>query len=557
MKKNLNSQITSLTGIEVFLNKIDVYVFIAESGTQNVLYINEKIQHAFGYGETDSLTCGDIISDFHGHTFDYGCYPHLTSAEDTPFVSIIYNDKAKQYYKHVASLIEFDESSVVCLHHITEIPFFTAPSEASYKHSHNITLSDINKINENSDIHNAHKLCEDETKRQLDEALEIIYEQNRKKIGFISSVSHELFTPLNAIKSMAHIAELSDDITKIKSYISTISNAATQLFDILTDIIDMAKFELGQIRLANLPFHLDHTLTTLCNVLMQEAKLQKQTISFIIEPAVPTRLRGDEIRLTQIIRNLLTSVMKYAPSESKIEIAVKTHSKATGSAVLHFQLAVINMNSDENHEYFYDIFQQLNSKEYKNYGETSLGLILCKEIIEAMTGDVWIGTINDNVICLNFTIQTILFELDDKIDECDLLEQNFIQYESNTAALVPSGSIRKNQQRYLPYIDIQEGLSSINDNEKLYVEMLKNFQTGTAFENLTNAIEEKNVVKTLRIYKMLTGVTQSLSLTQLHNELMLHGEQLKSGTTQKQALFAIKKIFDETNDKISELLSNE
>jgi len=237
----------------------------------------------------------------------------------------------------------------------------------------------------------------------------------KDKTDFLSRMSHELFTPLNAIVNMSHIAAAANDMAKIKSCISTIHDSSTQMLGIINDVLDMSRIELGRISLVNLPFELEKALSEARNIVRVRFDGKGQALKFDIEESVPPKLRGDEFHLTQLITNLLKNAIKFNCENSEIKVKVKSTGHTSGKATLEFCIACTGTDAPgENREQLESAFRQLNSDGHLHYGEIELSLIICKRIAEMMGGNIWIDDSESEGIALKLAVQMDVFEYDGK-----------------------------------------------------------------------------------------------------------------------------------------------
>ena len=211
----------------------------------------------------------------------------------------------------------------------------------------------------------------------------------RAKADYLSRLSHELYTPMNAIVNMAHIAAATEDMVKIKSCIASISDSGSRLLGMIDDIMDMSRIELGQISLVNLPFELERALIKAFDTVRQNADEKKLVLSYNIAKGVPTKLRGDELRFSQVITNLLKSVIRFTPDMGEIKLNIKTAGNVSGKADFQFRI-------------------ESNGAERRS-GETGLEMTISKALIEMMGGSIWTEEIKGGGSAVNFAVPLDIF----------------------------------------------------------------------------------------------------------------------------------------------------
>src|SRR5205807_325491 len=129
-----------------------------------------------------------------------------------------------------------------------------------------------------------------------------------------ANMSHEMRTPLNAIMGMTALAGKRDPAPKISEYLDKIRAAAKLLAEIIEDILDLSRIEAGRFEIERVDFDLDEILADLSDVVGVRAGQKNLEILFSTSPEVPRRLRGDPVRLKQVLLNLLNNAMKFTHS---------------------------------------------------------------------------------------------------------------------------------------------------------------------------------------------------------------------------------------------------
>jgi len=387
---------------------------------------------------------------------------------------------------------------------------------------------------------------------------------DKEKTDFLSRISHELCTPLNAIISMAHFSKSEDNIEKIKSNISIIHKASTQLMDTINDVLIMSRIELGQVSLARLPFELKKMLLETCSAFMPNINEKEQALRFHIARNVPLKFRGDEFRLSQVITNMLKIATKLAPVGGEIEININAIEPVAEKSIIEFSVVSTGKGqANESKAYINNVAEQLNTGEYRHYGETGLVITICKKIVEMMGGAIRIEAVEGGS-ALEFTVPMDVITAENKLpdavnNECKDRRVLYYANEEGQKGNVRDYIADKEQsdrfEKYRQFIDIDEGLSRIGGNKKLFSTMLKNFIDGVAFADLKKSVTENNLSAIQRDYGMLKSVTATLSLTKLQKSLILVENQLISQNSQEKALSTIEELLLETNHKIAELLT--
>jgi signal transduction histidine kinase/CheY-like chemotaxis protein len=209
------------------------------------------------------------------------------------------------------------------------------------------------------------------------------------KTSFVAIMSHEIRTPLNAILGFTHLCLQSALNPKQLDYLAKIQHASSTLMQIVNDILDFSKLEANLVELEDAPFALMSVLTGVEFIVGDQAR--RKGLSFSIERSsdVPSELRGDALRLEQILLNLVSNSVKFTSSGSvDIKIAVV----ATGGQLVELEFRIVDTGiglSDEQIGRLFHAFTQADSSTTRQYGGTGLGLAICKKLVQAMGGRIW------------------------------------------------------------------------------------------------------------------------------------------------------------------------
>lgn len=215
---------------------------------------------------------------------------------------------------------------------------------------------------------------------------------SKAKSEFLANMSHEIRTPLNAILGFSEIliGKMQDD--SYKSYLNTILVSGKTLLSLINDILDLSKIEAGRLEIELGPIKIRSVVQEIWQVFWQKA--EEKGIEFIkhVDENVPAELYLDEVRIRQILFNLVGNAMKFT-DRGYVRIDVRAESLGD----IHYKLVMkvsdsgIGINN-ESLEKIFEAFLQQSGQDARKYGGTGLGLAITKKLVEKMNGDITVDS---------------------------------------------------------------------------------------------------------------------------------------------------------------------
>jgi PAS domain S-box-containing protein len=269
-----------------------------------------------------------------------------------------------------------------------------------------------------------------QTEKALKKAIESAQSANRAKSEFLANMSHEIRTPLNAVIGFSELLSSLVTEPKQKTYLQSIKTAGKSLLTLINDILDLSKIEAGRLDIQYEAVYLNHILKDLKNIFA--LKISEKNLNWVleIEDDLPQRLMLDEVRLRQVLLNLIGNAVKFTDT-GYIKLCAKFEQKQSNGGVVNFQEAVQNRMMPEqcvnyvnnslrlNHqcalikkylkehinlilsvedtgigipvqqqEMIFESFRQQDGQKTRKYGGTGLGLAITKRLVEMMNGSI-------------------------------------------------------------------------------------------------------------------------------------------------------------------------
>jgi signal transduction histidine kinase/DNA-binding response OmpR family regulator len=251
--------------------------------------------------------------------------------------------------------------------------------------------------------------------QMLVSAKEHAEESSRVKSDFLSNMSHEMRTPMNAIIGMTTIGKSAADTERKDYAFKKIEDASTHLLGVINDILDMSKIEAGKLELYSADFDFEKMLQRVVDVICFRVDEKHQNLHVFIDKDIPRCLVGDDQRLAQVITNLLSNAVKFTPEGGAIRLDTHFVGEEDGLCTIQIEVADTGIGiSEEQQTRLFHSFQQADNSTSRNFGGTGLGLAISKRIVDLMGGRIWIKSELGKGAAFFFTIQMTRGQTDRK-----------------------------------------------------------------------------------------------------------------------------------------------
>ncbi len=211
---------------------------------------------------------------------------------------------------------------------------------------------------------------------------------NKVKSEFLADMSHEIRTPLNGVVGFIHLLQKTQLTEKQQEYMQTVQRSANNLLSIINDILDFSKIEAGKLQIESTPMDIQECVEETIKLLAPYAREKNIKIAPYYHPNVPRGFLGDQLRIKQIITNLVNNAIKFT-EQGSVVVHVKLNSDSPKNTSVEISVTDTGIGlSEQDQKALFQAFNQVKIGTSRKFGGTGLGLVICKKLVEQMGGEI-------------------------------------------------------------------------------------------------------------------------------------------------------------------------
>lgn len=223
-----------------------------------------------------------------------------------------------------------------------------------------------------------------QTLNELEQAKQEAWRANQVKSDFLANMSHEIRTPINAVLGFDELILRESTDSQILSYATNIKSSGHTLLSLINDILDLSKIEAGKMEIVNEEYDMVPMLNNLIQMILPRAASKGLVLNYDIDSNLPCRLYGDDVRISQVLTNLLTNAVKYTPKGS-VTLTLRLEQKDDNNILIYFAVSDTGIGiKDEHRQKLFTEFERIEENKTHHIEGTGLGLPITMKCLTLM-----------------------------------------------------------------------------------------------------------------------------------------------------------------------------
>ena len=215
---------------------------------------------------------------------------------------------------------------------------------------------------------------------------------NQVKIQFLANMSHEIRTPINAMQGMIDLLKHTVLDARQQHYLSNAKTASFSLLHLIDELLDLSKIEAGKMNIINEPVYLSAIIDKALKLNVATAHQKNLPLKVDLEANVPELVKTDEMRLVQVISNLLNNAIKFTEL-GEVALFIESIGQGESNALIRFRVKDTGIGIAQNQQsHLFEAFSQADISMTRKYGGSGLGLSICQQIVKLLGGEITLSS---------------------------------------------------------------------------------------------------------------------------------------------------------------------
>ena len=274
----------------------------------------------------------------------------------------------------------------------------------------------------------------------LEKQTAIAEHANKAKSAFLAKMSHEIRTPINAVIGMNEMILRESKETEIKKYAMDIKTSAHALLGIINDILDSSKIESGKLEILPVEYELDSLLNDIMNMIFVKARDKQLKFEIMVDETLPNVLWGDDVRIRQILINLLNNAVKYTP-EGKVTLSVSGEKKEN-EVIMRYEVTDTGIGiKEEDLPKLCAAFERIEETRNRNIEGTGLGMNIVSDLLHLMGTELKVQSVYGEGTTFSFMLRQKIVNAEEIGDFEDRSKRLYQDYTHDTLFIAPQAEV--------------------------------------------------------------------------------------------------------------------